>query len=124
MTNQATVERTSDRLTFVPLADIYETEKKDLVLLLDMPGVDEKSLDISLEKDILTIKGSVEEPKIEEGYRCSHAEYRYGNYERSFTLSDKVDGDKIEATIKNGVLKLTLPKEYKNKAKKINVKSE
>ena len=101
-------ERTRSRLAFVPRADIYETNEA-IVLVTDMPGVDENSLDITLENDVLTINGYVE-TAYPEGYGLSYGEYRVGDYQRSFTLSNKIDQGKIEATVKGGVLRLYLPK--------------
>ena len=101
-------ERTRSRLAFVPRADIYETNEA-IVLLTDMPGADENSLDIMLENDVLTINGYVD-TAYPEGYGLSYGEYRVGDYQRSFTLSNKIDRDKIEATVKDGVLRLYLPK--------------
>ena len=101
-------ERTRSRLACVPRADIYETNET-IVLVTDMPGVDENSLDITLENDVLTIIGYVESER-PEGDGLAYNEYRVGDYERSFTLSSKVDRNKIEATVKDGVLRLRLPK--------------
>jgi HSP20 family molecular chaperone IbpA len=115
------VERTRNRATFIPNTDIYET-KEALVLMADMPGVDEKSVDIHLEKGILKITGTVSEWDVPEGFKPGHMEFQYGDYERAFTLSDEINSEKIEAVMKNGVLKLTLPKAEKVKARKIPVK--
>ncbi len=101
-------ERTRSRLAFVPRTDIYETNEA-IVLVTDMPGVDESTLDITLENDVITINGYVE-MAYPEGYGLAYGEYRVGDYERSFTLSSKVDRNKIEATVKDGVLRLHLPK--------------
>lgn len=101
-------ERTRARLAFVPRADIYETNEA-IVLVTDMPGVDENSLDIMLEEDVLTINGYVEAAH-PEGYGLAYAEYRVGDYQRRFTLSNKIDRNSIEATVKDGVLRLYLPK--------------
>ena len=101
--------------------DICET-KDAIVLLADMPGVDEKSIDITLEKSVLTLLGRVE-PETYEGYRAAYVEYDAGDYERAFTLSDEIDRDRIDASVKNGVLRLTLPKAEPVKLRKINVKS-
>ena len=101
-------ERTRSRLAFVPRTDIYETNEA-IVLVTDMPGVDESTLDITLENDVITINGYVE-MAYPEGYGLAYGEYRVGDYERSFTLSSKVDRNKIEATVKDGVLRLYLPK--------------
>jgi HSP20 family molecular chaperone IbpA len=101
-------ERTRARPAFVPRTDIYESDD-EIVLITDMPGVDEDTVDITVEKNILTVNGLVEatEP---EGYTLSYAEYRVGDYQRSFKLSNEIDQEKIDATIKDGVLRLTLPK--------------
>ncbi len=114
-------ERTRDRLAFVPRVDIYETDES-IVVVADMPGVDESSVDITLEKNVLTINGYVElvQP---ENYSLAYAEYRVGDYERSFTLSNEIDQDNIEATLKDGVLTLTMPKAGPT-TKKIAVKAE
>jgi len=101
-------ERTRARACFVPRADIYETDDR-IVVVADMPGVDENSVDITLENNILTISGYVE-PVEPENYSLAYAEYRVGDYQRSFTLSDQIDQDRIEATVKDGVLRLHLPK--------------
>jgi HSP20 family protein len=113
------VERTKQRRVFKPVVDIIE-RKEDTVLTADLPGVDEKSLDITLEKNVITIRGTVD-PDVREGYRLAYGEYEVGDYERAFTLSDEVDKDRIKATLKNGVLRLELPKTVAAKARKIAV---
>ncbi len=112
-------ERTSPRRMFKPDVDIIEGENETL-LTADLPGVDDKSLDITLEKNILTIRGQVDS-QVPEGCRIAYGEYAVGDYERAFTLSDEVDKDRIQATIKNGVLRLVLPKAAAAKARKIAV---
>jgi HSP20 family protein len=114
-------ERTRDRLAFVPRADIYETDDT-IVVVADMPGVDESSLDITLENNVLTINGCVE-PMQPEGYSLTYAEYREGDYVRSFRLSDEIDREGIEATLKDGVLWLNLPKVKEARTRKIEVKT-
>ncbi len=116
------VERTRAKKQYAPAVDIIE-RNEDIVLIADMPGVDEKSVDITLEKDILTIYGKVESEN-PEGYRLAASEYGIGDYQRVFTLSDEIDRDKIRAKVKNGVLRLTLPKVEEVKTKKIQVKAE
>ncbi|HVO66425.1 MAG TPA: Hsp20/alpha crystallin family protein [Syntrophales bacterium] len=115
-------ERTRVRKVYVPQVDIYET-KDSIVLVVDMPGVDEKSVDITLEKNVLTITGEVPQTDYK-GYNISYAEYETGDYQRAFTISDEVDRDKINASVKNGVLKLTLTKAEKAKVKKIAIKAD
>jgi HSP20 family molecular chaperone IbpA len=115
------VETTRNDRTFVPRVDIYETENT-VVLLADMPGVDENSVDITLEKNILTINGYAG-PQAPDNFEPAYAEYRFGNYERTFALSDEVDREQIEATVKNGVLRLVMPKAETAKTRKISVKA-
>jgi len=114
-------ERTRDRLAFVPRVDIYETDDT-IVVVADMPGVDESSLDITLENNELTINGYVEPMQLED-YSLTYAEYREGDYVRSFRLSDEIDREGIEATLKNGVLCLNLPKVKEARTRKIEVKT-
>jgi HSP20 family molecular chaperone IbpA len=118
----AEVETTRNVRTFVPRVDIYETEE-NVVLLADMPGVNEQSVDITLEKNILTINGYTSR-QAPEGFEPTYAEYRFGNYERTFAVSDEVDREQIEATVKNGVLRLMMPKAETAKTRKITVKAE
>jgi HSP20 family molecular chaperone IbpA len=101
-------ERTRDCVCFVPRVDIYETNDA-IFVAADMPGVDETSVDITLENDVLTINGYVQ-PVEPEGYHLAYTEYRVGDYERRFALSNKIDQERIEATMKDGVLRLHLPK--------------
>jgi HSP20 family molecular chaperone IbpA len=114
-------ERIRDKACYLPQSDIFETEE-NYYLVLDMPGVEENSIDITLEKNTLTINGytDVERP---EGYSLARAEYNIGDYERSFRLTDQIDRDKIEASYENGVLRLSLPKAEEAKARKIEVKT-
>ena len=112
-------ERTRDRLAFVPRADIYETEEA-ITVVADMPGVDENSLDITLENNVLSIDGYVESFR-PEGYSLTYAEYRVGDYQRAFTLSDQIDRDGIEAVVKDGVLRLHLPKITEARKRKIAI---
>ncbi len=114
-------ERTRARKAYVPRADIYETND-EIIVLADMPGVDENSVDITLEKNVLSINGYVE-PDQPTNYSLAYAEYEVGDYQRSFTLSDEIDRDNIQAAVKDGVLHLHLPKAGPAKARKITVKA-
>ena len=114
------VERTREKRVFTPAVDIVE--QKDYILLFaDMPGVDEKTVDITLEKDSLTIHGSVE-AETHKGYRLAISEYGTGDYERTFTVSNEIDREKIIASVKDGVLRLTLPKAVVAGTRKIPIK--
>lgn len=119
--NTAAAERIRNVKTFVPRVDIYET-KEAIFLIADMPGVDEKTVEIELEKNILTITGRVEDGMAKD-HNLIFSEYEVGDYERSFTLSDEIDRDKINATVKQGVLRLELPKAEKVKPTKIAIKA-
>jgi HSP20 family protein len=114
-------ERTRDRLAFVPRADIYETDD-EIVVVADMPGVDENTVDIALENNVLTINGYVEMEQ-PEGYSLAYAEYRVGDYQRALSLSDQIDQEGIEATVKDGVLRLHLPKITEARVKTIAIKA-
>ncbi|HCX01941.1 MAG TPA: heat-shock protein Hsp20 [Syntrophaceae bacterium] len=119
--NVSATERIRNVKTFVPRVDIYEN-KDSLFLLADMPGVDEKTVDIELEKNILKITGRVENGRIQDA-AMMYSEYEIGDYERVFTLSDEIDRDKVVASVKNGVLRLELPKTEKVKPRKIAIKA-
>ena len=101
-------ERTWSRPAFVPHTDIYKVDG-EIIIVVDMPGVDAESVDITMEKNVLTINGYVEPVELE-NYTLAYAEYKVGDYERSFSLSNEIDQSKIEATMKDGVLRLHLPK--------------
>src|ERR1700752_1749886 len=109
------------RPTSRPPADIYET-RDSIVVLADMPGVAPDGVDITLERRVLTIRGRSAANE-HAGYQRGYNEYADGDYERSFTLSENIDRDRIEATLKNGVLHLVLPKAETAKARKIELKT-
>jgi HSP20 family protein len=110
-----------DAPTFVPPTDIFETNDA-VVMFLDMPGADLESLNVTLDKRALTVSAR-STPVRPQGYTLVVSEYEDGNYERSFTLSEQVDDEGVEAVFKDGVLRLTLPKSKSAPAKKIVVKS-
>jgi HSP20 family molecular chaperone IbpA len=105
---------------FTPSVDIIE-RKDDILLYADMPGVDTESLDVTIEKNVLTIYGKVKYD-IPEKYKLYLNEYDVGDYKRSFTISEEIDKDRIQAVLKNGVLKLVMPKIDVVKTRKIEVK--
>ncbi len=114
-----TEETTRAGRTFVPEVDIYETPES-LDLWADMPGVDEKSLQLHLADGVLTIEGQVG-LRDYENLAPVYTEYNVGNYLRRFTLSSDIDSDKISAHVTNGVLKLELPKAERAKPRRIQV---
>ena len=120
--NLAETEHSQNRKVYLPKVDIYET-KEAVILLADMPGVDDKSIEVLLEKNVLSLAGKTESLAFQE-YTIAHAEYDGGDYHREFTISDEIDKDNIGARVKNGLFRLTLPKAQKVKAKKIAIQTE
>jgi HSP20 family protein len=118
---EATAESTRNVPVFIPAVDIYESEQA-LTLVADMPGVPLENVDIDLDADQLTIRGMVPQ-KAENNGRVLFKEYTAGDYYRQFTLSNDIDREKIQASMKNGVLKLVLPKAEAAKPRKISVQA-
>ncbi|MBI2192355.1 MAG: Hsp20/alpha crystallin family protein [Planctomycetes bacterium] len=116
----AAPEATRSCSTYVPRCDIFERDK-ELVLLADMPGVNEKSVDVELENAVLTLTGHIQEEEFP-GYELKVQEYPPGNFRRSFTLSDEFDVNRIEASMRNGVLQVILPKAEAARPRKIALK--
>ncbi|MGC9195578.1 MAG: Hsp20/alpha crystallin family protein [Syntrophobacteraceae bacterium] len=119
-TVQAAGESTRNVPVFVPAVDIYESDNA-LTLLADMPGVPIDKIDIDLDSDQLTIHGTVDQG--EQKGKVIFKEYTYGDYYRQFTLSSDIDRGRIQASMKDGVLKLVLPKAEAAKPRKITVQS-
>lgn len=113
-------EQTRPGRVFTPEVDIFETEK-EMTLLADMPGVQAQDLSIDLKENVLTLAGNVQPP---EGDKETDVlrEYNTGKYFREFKLSNIIDQSKIEAVLKDGVLRLVLPKIEKATPRKIAVK--
>lgn len=107
-----------DRPLFMPPVDIYE-EDDSLVLLVDLPGVKEEDVDIHVEDNVLTLKAKVQEI-LKEAVPLQQ-EFKFGDLYRRFTLSNLVDQEKITATLRDGVLKVILPKAEAKKPKRIQV---
>ena len=116
-----TAQRSAPRPMFLPPADIYET-RDSIVVLAEMPGVAPDGVDITLERRVLTIRGRSAASE-HTGYQRVYNEFADGDYERVFTLSENIDRDRIEATLKDGVLRLVLPKAETAKARKIELKA-
>jgi len=106
--------------SFVPAVDVYEDEHA-IQLKFEVPGLDEKEIDIRLENSVLTVKGErkIEKETKEENYR--RVERRYGTFTRSFTLPNTVSSEKIHAAYDKGVLTISLPKTEAAKPKQIKI---
>jgi HSP20 family protein len=105
---------------FVPAADIYEAEN-DLTVILEMPGVEKKNVNIDVADGVLSVEGRIDLTKYQ-GLQPLYTEYNIGHYSRSFRLSSKIDQNKIAAEMKDGVLSLKLPKIEEAKPRIIQVK--
>ena len=104
-----------------PPIDIYEAPE-GLILEADLPGATESSLSIQLEDNVLSLRARVDPPAPGEA-RLVHEEYRVGEFFRSFILSDEVERGKITAELRDGVLRLTLPKAERAKTRRIEIKT-
>ncbi len=113
-------ERTVPARYFVPNTDIYETDDA-LTLVMEVPGVDKKDLDVELELGTLKVEARIDFSKYE-GLEPLYSEYNVGHYARSFALSDKIDQDSITAALDNGVLTLTLKKARAAQPRRITIK--
>jgi HSP20 family protein len=106
--------------TWTPSVDIYETEN-DVVLTAEIPGIEEKDIEIKIEDNTLSIKGErkLEKETKEENYH--RIERAYGTFYRSFTIPHNVDQNKIQAEQENGVLKITMPRKPELKPQKVKI---
>ncbi len=102
---------------FVPLTDIYETEEA-INLIVSMPGIAENSVEVSLEDEIITIFGRVAEQR-PPGMKLVYSEYVVGDYQRSFRLHSDIDKERISAKVKDGELRVCLPKCKRSKRRVI-----
>lgn len=105
----------------VPAADIVEQEKA-VEIRLDMPGVNPEAIEVQLDGDVLTVSAERKNEKSAEGKGWIRQERSWGKFTRSFTLPNTIDGSKPEATYKQGVLLVTLPKKEEVLPKTFKVK--
>jgi HSP20 family protein len=106
---------------FSPAFEVKETNDS-FVLKADLPGVDEKDLDIAVHNGVLTVSGSRQAEERKEGESFALYERQYGSFSRSFALPDMADNDRVEAALTNGVLTLTIGKKAEAKPRKIALK--
>jgi HSP20 family protein len=102
-----------------PPVDIYETDNR-FVILADIPGVGPDGLEVTAENDTLTIRGRVERPAEEPEYQ----EFELAEYRRTFALTEDLDVSAVTAALKDGVLRLEIPKSPRLQPKKIPVRTE
>ena len=104
---------------FVPTTDIFETEDA-LTVVMEVPGVNNEAVDISVENQVLKIEAKIDPSKYD-GMEPLYTEYNVGHFARSFTLSNKIDPEQISAKLEDGVLTLTLRKAKEAVPRKISV---
>lgn len=104
---------------FLPTADIFETDDA-LTVIMEMPGVEKKDIDIALEEDVLRVEGKIDFSKYQ-GLEPVYTEYMVGHYARGFTLSGKINREAISAQLDDGVLTLTLPKVKEAMPRRISI---
>ena len=105
---------------FVPPVDIYEDEHS-IQLKLEVPGIDQKDLDVKVENNVLTIRGERKFEKEENEENFRRVERQYGSFTRTFTLPNTVDAENVQASYDKGILKIALPKKAEAKPKRIKV---
>ena len=108
--------------SFLPSVDVSETDK-NINVAAELPGMDPKEIELTLERDVLTISGERKDERDEEEGEYSRRETRYGTFSRSIKLPVEVDEKKIKADYVNGVLKVTLPKSNEQTKKVIKVEA-
>lgn len=108
---------------FTPRIDMVESDQ-GITVSVELPGLEEKDVDVSLSRDVLTIRGQKRRKTEKQGRNYYHTERSYGAFERSVVLPAPVDADRAEAIVRNGVLTVTLPKESTVRAeKRVTVKA-
>lgn len=110
-----------ESVNWTPPIDLSETNDK-FTIKAEIPGIDPKEIDISVNNNTLLIKGEKKEEKEEKGKNYYRMERRYGSFSRSIDLPASVDTNKVSAEYKNGVLEINLQKKEEVKPKQINVK--
>jgi HSP20 family protein len=105
-----------------PNFEVAETDK-EIKVAAELPGMEEKDIDITLDGNVLTIKGEKKAEKEEKTKDRHISERRYGSFQRSFSLPDNLEKENIKAGLKKGVLEIVLPKTEEAKSKKIEIKS-
>jgi len=112
-------EKTVPGRYYIPYTDIHETDEA-ITVVMEMPGVEKKDINVSLENDVLRVDGQIDFTKYE-AMEPVYTEYNVGHYSRSFTLSNKIDQEGISAQLEDGVLTLTLPKAKEMQPRRIAI---
>lgn len=115
--------RTEQESKYLPALDVCETQDH-IMVRAELPGIEPKDLDITLSDGVLTLKGEKKHQTEEKGVSCHLFERSYGAFSRSIQLPAAVESSKINASYKNGVLQITLPKSEETKTREIKIKVE
>jgi HSP20 family molecular chaperone IbpA len=116
---QETRDTTQDLPVALPAVNLYEHEH-EVVIVTDLPGVSEQGVDLTVEKHVLTVSGKTE-GTAPAGYELRYREFTPVEYRRTFSLTSDLDANRIQATMKHGVLTITLPKSEQAKPRKIAI---
>jgi HSP20 family molecular chaperone IbpA len=112
-------EKTIPARYYVPATDIIETDAA-LTVVMELPGVESKDVDINVENDVLKVEGRIDFSKYQ-GLEPLYTEYNVGHFSRAFTLSNRIDQSAIGAQLQDGVLTLTLPKAKEAQPRRIQI---
>jgi len=110
----------ADEKQWLPKVDVSETDDH-VIVKAEVPGMDKKDINVTMSDGILTIRGEKKQEKEEEKENYRFVERRYGSFSRSLRVPNGVDGNKIEAGYKDGVLKVVIPKSGSEKSRKIEI---
>lgn len=110
----------SDDKQWLPTIDVSETDDH-VIVRAEVPGMDKKDINITMSDGLLTIQGEKEQEKEKEKENFRFVERRYGSFSRSLRIPNGVDVDKIDASYKDGVLKVAIPKSEPEKSRKIEI---
>ena len=108
--------------SFIPMVDVYEKDDGTTVLVAEVPGAKPESVDIRVDKGVLTVGAEAELPEPGDEYSRTFIGFTGGEYFRAFAISDDVDRDRIEASLADGVLTVSLPRAAAAKTRKIEIK--
>lgn len=117
----STAESSQSLRMLLPKADIYESEDA-FMLIVDLPGVSEQDINVNVDNNTLTIEAKASKEDLE-GFELVYTEFAVANYKRQFHISDAIETDSISADLKDGTLRLTLPKHAVHKPRTIKVQS-
>ena len=110
-----------EREVWTPAFDVAENDK-EYIVTAELPGIDPKDIEITISNGVLTIKGEKKREEESRGENYYYMERQYGSFQRSFRLPEEVKEEEIDATYRNGVLRLVIPKVHEGKVKRIEIK--